>query len=1269
MALRSLSFWAVFAALLASALFFRAEALGEGESFTIKVTGQKTWGIRVGFGDPALLSLQGLEAGQLTLTQSLWAQIEGTVLDFLTIKASFNDQLGPEFQEFLVLVDRKPWYAELGRFVVGQEGDALGVYNKKVLGARLRVEKEEVGLSALLARLEGISESLTFKGTTGHADLLFHYEDPNQPWLPAPYLSSVEGLFFFELRLPFVEGFSKPVLVFRVDQAFAQFLSDWGLEWLRATIEKNAEAPLPSETYLVIQDGGDVLLLRREAKVLLRVRILELIDLYNSAQGPSGEKKDYPFVEGSDLESAFLAALAAFAEIKVDEEVYPLVEARRHRYLSLGETGVIEGSLRVEVKLPGDADFRDLTDPVLFAYTVRLFSEKGVLRLDFPEEFFRPGAAIRVSFDYAREGATFFLGLSLIPGSERVYLNGQLLLRDKDYSIDYEAGLLTLFVTMGPQDELRVDFERQRGALGVPTEYERYFLGASLELGPGTLGVWQAADLGSPSPTSRTMPNTHSLAVFSWHGKLGEWDYSLRLGFSQNVFPSDDNARLPGRNKINAIVPVRTADGEALVFAHQNGITVHQNGRFSTYGTREGLSGRAALCLLSLPNRLLIGTDAGLTIVDLSEPGAFGRVRSWTRLYPEDWNKEGQEKFQGKKILALAKDGVQVYMATEKELVVVPLSSLAEPAHWARLSLPEGQPTALLWAEELYLGTTAGLFRLGQGGWENLGVPGPIYALLWRAGELLAACEEGIRVLRGGEGAGWVIYGVPVRSMTLWQDLVWYATQDGLYREGDFLIPGDFTALGGLQDLWAGTRADANYNLELWRVDPGPQRFSQAQTGIDGRDFGEFFDPPAEEHTRMGPTASLSLNRKLDRWELGLSLYSRFPGYEEIGSFSRSDAHGLGFTARFTDDAALSLSLRGWADLSELTTRPILRLRGGVEGAWQGPVALSFAFSPTLSGLGRQAQFSMDFQIGGKMGSNPAWNLGISGRLTAPEVYLAGTVGGQLTYQPWPGFSLSLSWSRPYRTKGAAGTEALTFIAQLSGGTGYAWSLSWEETLSHRVGQAQWNSARTISGELRFSPFTVALGKIAPRLFATASLHPGEWRISAISAAEFALSGHNLSVRLTAGQGVRPATERVDRTFSFNLSWSSQGLPGTSLEYSRSLQILLHPRYPPQVSEDQSLQARLSFEVLGGKNELVLSWAQSGGLQITNRFRQEAGFGPLMVESSLTLRDGKVSAKTEVEAAWTLDPQWGLNVSGGLLFGAFPVRVASYLNATLLANF
>lgn len=1259
---------------LGGAVLAQGQVQTPSESFTIEVSGQKTWGVQLGFGDPALLSLEGLPPGQLTLTQTLWAQIEGTVLDFLTIKASFNDQLGPGFQEFLVRLDRKPWYAELGRFVVGTEGDALGVYNKRVLGARAAVTGEEVRLETLLARLEGISESLTFTGTIGQVERSFSYEDPAQPWLPAPYSTSVEGPFFLELRLPFVEGFSSPTLVFRTDEAFAQFLADWGLGYLAETVEKNQAMSLSSGVFIIVREERDTLLFRQEPWVLLRNRILDLIDLYNAAHGLTGTKaQPYPFVEGSELEAAFLSALSTFVEIRVDEEAYPLAGARRHRYLLLGETGILEDSVRVEVRLPGDREFRPLTDPLLANFSLRLFPDQGVLRLDFPEDFFRPGAALRASFQYTREGASFSLGLSVIPGSERVYLNGQLLSRNVDYTIDYEVGLITLFAPLGPQDEVRVDFERERGGLGVPVEYERYFLGASLALGPGRLGVWQAADFGRPSPTTRTMPNTHSLAMGSWQGKLGEWHYALRLGFTQNVFPADDNARLPARNRINAIRSMRTADGETLVLAHQNGITVYRDGRFSNYGAAEGMAGRAALSLLPLPNLLLIGNDGGLTLVDLSEPGAFDRVRSWTRLYPDDWNKERQEKIGGKKVLALAKDETQVYMATEAELLIVPLSSLTQPETWARRPLPpEAIPTVLLWDQGLYLGTTEGLFRLGPTGWERLDVTGAVYALLWQEGELLVAGDEGVRVLRDDLGAGWLAYGFPVHALALWEGSVWFAGPDGLYEEGELILPGNFTALGtGLGSLWAGTQADLHYQLEIWRVAPKPEPFPQAKTGIDGRDLGQFFDPPREEHTRMGPAASLTLSRQLGNWDLNLLFSSQFPGYEEIGRPGRSDAHGLGFSARFHGVDGLSLNLRGRMDLADLTTKPGFRLSGGLDSRWQGPLTLSFSVSPILTHQKGGAQLSADFQVDLRAATNPVWNLGLSGRLTSPGFYLVGTLQGGISFQPWPGFSLALSWSRPYRTRGTPGTENITLKGQLSGGDGSAWNFAWEETLSHALGQGNWLSSRKISGELRVPPLGLPEGKLAPRLGMNATASPAEWRVWGTAWASAVLAAQQIEARFTAEHGSRPATERTDRSFSLNLSWSSWAWSGVqlSLNYSWTRKILLHPRYSPQVSEEQSCEALASFDLASGKNELAVSWGADAGLKLTERLRYNSPFGPLTWETIATLKGEKFSAKSKLEAALALGPQWGLNLRGTLLFGAWPLRAAASLGATLIANF
>lgn len=1261
-------------ALALSILGFSQETPVQTESFTIKVTGQKTWSVLFGFGDATLLSLEGLTPGQLTLRQSLWAEIQGTALDFLTLKASFNDQLGAGFQEFLVVVDREPWYLELGRFVVGGEGEYLGVYNKRVLGARVSLERGEVRVGGLLARQEGISESLTFRGDLGHRELLFSYEDPERPWLSAPYLSSVEGLWFFILDLPFVEGFSQPTLQFLLGPDFSQFLEDWGLGFLGETFAANPTMDLPSGAFQVLRDEGEVLLLRQEPKVLLRQRVLDLLDLYNTAQGLSGAAaKSYPFLEDSALELSFLQALAEFCELVVDEESYPLSQAQRRRYLALGEANIREESLSAEIRLPGEDDFRPLPDPALSDFQIQVFPKEGVLCLDFPEEFFREGAAISVAFDYTREGTTFFLGLSVIPGSDRVYRNGELLTRNTDYSIDYETGVLILFSELGPEDELRVDFERERGGLGVATEYERYFLGTSLGIGPLSIGIWQAADLGTPGPTTRTMPNTHSLATLSWQGDISGWDWGLRLGFSENVFPPDANARIPAPNRINAITSGRAADGNYLAFLHQNGITVYQNGAFTSYGSAQGLSGQAALCALPLPYLLAIGTDSGLTLVDLSQPAAFDRIRSWTRLYPDDWN-EGRgdlPKFQGQEVLALAQDGERIYLATEAELIVARIADLRSPEKWEMVKLPQGRPAALLWAGALYLGTDAGLYILSEGGWTEV-LSGSVHALLRRGSDLFVAGELGVRIIRDGLGSGWLHYGEPVASLALWEDAVWYVSSSGIHREGELVTPGEFTAIGAGPDaLWAGTRADEDFNLDLWRVVPEAERFPSAVTKIDGRDLGSFRDPPAGERTRSGPAAALSLSRSQAGWDWRIHLSSQFPGYEEIGRGGRTDAHGLGFTASY-GGSPWSLNLRGQANLMDLTTQPRLGVSGGLSGEWVGPVRLTFSLSPAWTGEGEAgSQFSTGFGLG-LSGKGPLdYGLSLSGKFSLP-FYLYGDLGASLGLAPWSGFSLSLGWTRPVRTQGSLGTETFTLTGKLSGGEGIFYRASGTERWTHSLSGGEWSFARSLEGELRFPSFTLSLGKLGPRVSLKFNQDPAETRVRGSFLANLEGAPGRVQLTLTGEQGWRPATERTDRTLSLSLSWGYSGWPGVqpSLSYTRSTKILLHPRYPSQTSETQAIRAELLWDLGGGnRDRLSLSWSLDEGLKLGNKLVYKGPWGTSEAEVAVTLKEGKITGTGGVQAGLALGSGWGVSLEAKALFGAFPLRLAGFLGATLAVDF
>lgn len=80
--------------------------------------------------------------------------------------------------------------------------------------------------------------------------------------------------------------------------------------------------------------------------------------------------------------------------------------------------------------------------------------------------------------DYAYQSETHNVGLFVIPGSEKVRLNGRELRRDIDYTMIYEVGSLRFFTKLDEFDEIEVEFERtpfgsalQQTVAGVWLEY------------------------------------------------------------------------------------------------------------------------------------------------------------------------------------------------------------------------------------------------------------------------------------------------------------------------------------------------------------------------------------------------------------------------------------------------------------------------------------------------------------------------------------------------------------------------------------------------------------------------------------------------------------------------------------------------------------------------------------------------------------------------------------------------------------------------------
>jgi len=1232
--------------LLTLVLLLPLLALGQEQtsSFTLEVSGQKTWTVNFGLGAPELLAQVGLSPGQLQLDQSLQAEITGTALGFITLEASFNDQLGPGFQHFLLTLDQPPWQGEVGDFQVGQGN--LGIYNKKVLGVRATYDGEGFSASFLAARLQGISESRVFRGQAASAEVLYSFVDPERPWEPAPYSQNLDGAHFWPLTLPFVEGFSAVALVMG-EEGLEGVLSRYGLEYLAGVLGEEPRVELPPGQYLVLRDEGDVLLLKVSRDSLLRGRIQDAIEAYNDLhQLPEEEAKRYPFVLGSELEREFLAELAALASLEVDGEFYPLATAGQRRYYLLGEKDVLEDSLELWVRLPGEGDFRPLPDPALPQFSWKLFAEEGVLEVSFPAEFFQGEAALKVAFQYRRTGETFMLGLSVVPGSERVYLNGELLQRGVDYTIDYEVGLLVLFRTLGEKDELRVDFERQRGGLGGYAEYERVLLGASFELGEGLeLTVYRAVDLGRPGPSSRYMPNTHTAGGISLAGESAGWRYRLTLGASENLFPPGLNERLAAPNQVNHIALASAPDGDYLVFAHQNGLTVYHDGRFTSYGVGQGLGGRRVRSLLAFPGKLLCATDAGLTLVALTEPAPFDRVGSWTRIQGEP--------FPGEEGLALAAGGGEVFLATDQGVAAFPLAEAEDPAAWQVWPLPEGErPRTLLWTEGvLYLGGEQGLWRW-TGDWERVsGVPGPVEDLLEVDGEIYVATGQGVRTLRAGAGAGWLVAGEPVLALAHYQGKLWWGTGGGLYREGERVLPGAVTALWTDQEtLWAGTRADQEYRLDLWRFSPDPERFSQDLTHLEGRDLGEFHDPPPRGRSQVGALGELSLSRELGGWALRLDLGSRWPGYQPIGGQGGQDSHGLGFTARY-QTGSYTLALGGRASLSNLADRPSGRLSGSLEVSLTDP-QLSLRLAPSWDWPGDRLR--LEFQAGGSWQGEAWWgDLTLAGTVQGPTFGLRGQLRASLRFRPLAGWEMSLTFREPFTHRGLWGGEELVGEVSWEGRReGTSWQARWSENW-RRQGRG-WQ--RTASGQLTLTwpSWSFSLGEVSPRASARVSLQPGEWDWQLSTTARVAFSQASLQLGATYGENYREVRERKEQDLSLNLRWEYTGWPGVrpSLTWRRAWELLSHPTYGRRMTEKTDATLRVSWQGEPWTADLTLTYrSQPPSLRLSHRWSWPLALGTVTVEVRGRWEEERLTGEVVARYGQPVAEGWDASLELGYLVG------------------
>ncbi|MEA3356019.1 MAG: hypothetical protein U9Q23_01560 [Candidatus Bipolaricaulota bacterium] len=1254
-----------YASIVVILLLFAVCSLAQDPSFNAEIEGQKTWSLSYGIGDKQGLARLGVPANQLLLDQTLAVEVSGEAFSILTLTAHFNDQEPVTMQSLTVKLDTDDLDGVFGDFSISGR-ETFAVYNKKLKGARLDYYAGEIQLTGILSLIEGISESQTFVGNKGHAEVVFSSHPSGQPWIEQTYLLNLKGLYHYLLTEPFIADYSILSLDFQPGNELEGLLTGYGLGYISDRILAAPSEELTKGIYTTVSSAGEFLILKREPVSLLRTRVRGYIDAYNEEEGLSGdEKREYPFNKGTEYELLFLDRLAAFCSLVVDGQTYPLTDGKRQRFYWLGRDEILEESLQVEVSIDGEV-YRPITDPSLTSYSVGLFPKQGIMELDFPATFFAGEEnAVKATFDYTTSGDTFMLGPSIVSGSERVYLNGELLRHDVDYSIDYEVGLVIMFVEVGPEDRIRIDYERPRGGLGGGAEYNRYFYGAILQIPLSAalqldLSLLQVADSEAPvvdREKARTMPNRHTVSGIDGSIQLDDFTASFSVGYSYDLFPFDDNLRISLPNKVTSILSV----SDYTFIGHLNGLSVYRDKNWGNYDSSDGLAGNRVYDMAAIEEYVFFATGSGLTSLHLIGEFPLAQVANWRRYYKDDG-------LPGAPVRALATGGMVLWVGTDAGLARVMVDEIDTAAAWTHYTtadFPElADITSLAVADDLvYIGTGSGLYRLGPDSKTLSAMPGPaginVNDILIEGETLYMACQLGLRSFHSGVGTGWVTFGEPVYSLAMRDGELWYGTGHGLYRVSpeETLFPADsITALAVAPTgaIWAGSAADSDYRLSIWEIGADIQQFDNSQTGIDGQDHGRFADIPADQHTDKGLLLSADFHRELEGFTLTGRFESVSPQFTPIGGTSRSDSTGWTLAGSLQPAGEISIDAEHNYYLLDQATDPTSTMNNSISLKWSpGPTlavsvqqaAVDDEYSHPGFDNGRLS-YSIglnDSRLDGALEFSVDWDDTFYWGIDTGDPYRENRLGFSTGWQPLQGLSFSADWERPLMFSSGSKRERLGFAVDWSQAiTGADLGISYVLSAARPLPQGNFVVVHVGGVELRIDRFSLLEISFIPSAELTLAYEEGI--LSFVGKANLRGELDVLAARVSyRGEGSGVGKEDRRRKDRLNLSLTYGGIPDLqpSLAYRLSKTAVFHGQ-DARVSVDHSLTGRLSW---------VPATPYSDNLSLSMQWstNQDKTSTAISLQNNFSYRFSEsISMRLELDGSYTdtPTPDLGLDLSG-----------------------
>ena len=817
-----------------------------------------------------------------------------------------------------------------------------------------------------------------------------------------------------------------------------------------------------------------------------------------------------------------------------------------------------------------------------------------------------------MSFAYTVSSGAYLLGFSLIPESERVFVNGEPLSRS-EYEIDYEIGLLILLIDVEETDVILVEYERFSGGLGGTSDYARYFLGLNLDLPVSeALHVTATIQQGVDNPQSvsdpesvRTMPNRQTVAGVVGSITLDDLTGDFALGYGVDRFPFDDNERPPLPNEVTAIV-----EGAGYLFVgHRNGFSVLRDGIWRGYGVSEGLAGRDVRAVAVGGERVYFGTNAGLTVVSLTGVAPLDRVGSWSRYTELDGLPEAS-------VRAVLVDKKTLWIATDTTVSSVLIDALDDPTAWTSFDvsdLPELSALART-SEGLYLGTEAGLFRLDPVSGQTTIVPGSggmyVHDIARADGTLYVSSDRGLRSYRNGVGTGWIVLGEPIYAAIARADELYYATDGGLTRASDgsrFHEGWAITALATDKagDLWVGSRADADYKLMIWRHNDTVSSLDNVTTEIDGRDPNDFGDLVAEEHIARGAFARGSFQHESDRFTLDGDVRTTAPGYHSIGSSGGVQATEWSLDAEATPWDPITLSASHEASLrnpSSDAPRTETENRVVLAADFRPRVQLAFDYEainddPAYAGSDTTVlgyRFAADDSLfDGAVDLSVSWSNTTHTDRPDDDVRRSNRLSATATVDPLPDLGLSITWERPTRSSYDewGGSETWTLTGDGTARFGM-WRLAGDAVadVSRSLPDGTFRFSATADADLDIDSFDVAGWRLTPSAQAGVEYEDSATSITGRAILRSNLEG--LSIRTTLSGDATGLGDPVTRTSGkavVAVSYNGSESWRPTLTYSVDRDVTIQEDVGRATSIDHRLSGRSTWSTEGASDALSFS--------------------------------------------------------------------------------